>query len=102
MLAFSFKSDYDEGNSYNWAQWKFFSAELATGMYNRLSTVKPMRDKTYYADELAGNIDNSKSPRYRIPKARRLSALRYKDRHPVRRSGKYCPTRAWSRAERKI
>lgn len=56
MLAFSFKSDYDEGNSYSWAQWKFFSAELATGMYNRLSTVKPMRDKTYYADELAGNI----------------------------------------------
>lgn len=56
MLAFSLKSDYDEGNSYNWAQWKFFSAELATGMYNRLSSVRPMLEKTYYAEELAGNI----------------------------------------------
>lgn len=56
MLAFSLKSDYDEGNSYNWAQWKFFSAELATGMYNRLSFVRPMQEKTYYTDELAGNI----------------------------------------------
>lgn len=56
MLAFSLKSDYDEGNSYNWAQWKFFSAELATGMYNRLSSVKPMQEKSHYAEELAGNI----------------------------------------------
>ncbi len=56
MLAFSLKSDYDEGNSYNWAQWKFFSAELATGMYNRLSSIKPMQEKTRYAEELAGNI----------------------------------------------
>lgn len=56
MLAFSLKSDYDEGNSYNWAQWKFFSAELATGMYNRLSSIKPMQNKTYYANELSGNI----------------------------------------------
>lgn len=56
MLAFSVKSDYDEGNSYNWAQWKFFSAELATGMYNRLSSIRPMQEKTYYAKELAGNI----------------------------------------------
>lgn len=56
MLAFSFKSDYDEGNSYNWAQWKFFSKELAMGMYNRLSSVKPMFEQTYYEEELAGNI----------------------------------------------
>ncbi|MCM1143719.1 MAG: SGNH/GDSL hydrolase family protein [Blautia sp.] len=56
MLAFSVKSDYDEGNSYNWAQWKYFSAELATGMYNRLSAVKPMYEETYYEEKLAGNI----------------------------------------------
>ncbi len=56
MLAFSMKSDYDEGNSYNWAQWKFFSAELAMGMYNRLSSVKPMYEQTYYEDKLAGNL----------------------------------------------
>lgn len=56
MLAFSLKSDYDEGNSYNWAQWKFFSAQLATGMYNRLSSVKPMYEERYYEKELEGNI----------------------------------------------
>ncbi|MCH5248759.1 MAG: SGNH/GDSL hydrolase family protein [Lachnospiraceae bacterium] len=57
MLAFSFKSDYDEGDSYNWAQWKYFSAELATGMYNRRSSITPMYGETYYKNELAGNID---------------------------------------------
>lgn len=56
MLAFSFKSDYDEGNSYNWAQWKYFSKELATGMYNRRSSIIPMYEKTYFEDELSGNI----------------------------------------------
>lgn len=55
MLAFSMKNGYDEGNSYNWAQWKYFSAELATGMYNRPSSVKPMQE-AYYGKELAGNI----------------------------------------------
>lgn len=56
MLAFSLKNDYDEGNSYNWAQWKYFGADLATGMYGRLSSVKPMYEETYYQEELAGNI----------------------------------------------
>lgn len=56
MLAFSVKSDYDEGDSYNWAQWKYFSAELATGLYDRLSTVSPMYEETYYEEKLAGNI----------------------------------------------
>ena len=56
MLAFSFKSDYDEGNSYNWAQWKYFNKELATGMYNRRSSIIPMYEETYFEDELSGNI----------------------------------------------
>ena len=55
MLAFSMKSDYDEGNSYNWAQWKYFGADMATGMYNRLSSIKPMAEPLY-GKELAGNI----------------------------------------------
>ena len=55
MLAFSMKSDYDEGNSYNWAQWKYFSAELATGMYNRPSSIKSMQEP-FYGKELDGNI----------------------------------------------
>ena len=56
MLAFSFKGDYDEGDSYNWAQWKHFSVESATGMYNRRSSILPMYEETYYKDELAGNM----------------------------------------------
>ena len=35
MLAFSLLSDYDEGDSYNWAQWKHFSREMAMGLYTR-------------------------------------------------------------------
>lgn len=56
MLAFSLKSDYDEGDSYNWAQWKYFSAELATGMYNRRSLILPMYEENHYENELKGNI----------------------------------------------
>ena len=56
MLAFSFIGDYDEGNSYNWAQWKYFGSDLATGMYNRKSSITPMLEETYYEEELAGNI----------------------------------------------
>lgn len=55
MLAFSMKSDYDEGNSYNWAQWKYFGADLAMGMYNRRSSVLPM-STPFYSKELDGNI----------------------------------------------
>lgn len=57
MLAFSMKGDYDEGNSYNWAQWKYFGADLATAMYNRRSSVNTMYDgKSYYEKEFEGNI----------------------------------------------
>ncbi len=56
MLAFSLLSDYDEGNSYNWAQWKHFSREMATGLYTRLPVVKEMQPETANSEELAGNI----------------------------------------------
>lgn len=56
MLALSVKSDYDEGDSYNWAQWKTFDATETLGRYNRFSSVIPMYDETYYKDALAGNI----------------------------------------------
>lgn len=57
MLAFSLKSDYDEGDSYNWAQWKSFNSQQAIGMYNRRSSVLPMYSETYYKQNLAGNIE---------------------------------------------
>lgn len=56
MLAFSMKSDYNEGDSYNWAQWKYFGADLATGMYGRRSSVAPMLAEDYCKEALAGNI----------------------------------------------
>ncbi len=56
MLAHSFTGDYDEGDSYNWAQWKQFNADMATGLYTRLSTVQKMQPATVNSDQLAGNI----------------------------------------------
>lgn len=56
MLAFSLISDYDEGDSYNWAQWKYFGQDMAMGLYTRLPAVKAMQPETVNADTLAGNI----------------------------------------------
>lgn len=57
MLAFSLQNDYNEGDSYNWAQWKYFSADLATGMYSRSPSVAPMSAETLHEETLAGNIE---------------------------------------------
>jgi len=51
QLAKSFTS-YDEGDSYNWAQWKTFHHLMCMTMYDRLETVTPMQDSHMY-DELA-------------------------------------------------
>ena len=56
MLAYSLISDYDEGDSYNWAQWKYFGRDMAMGLYTRLPAVKAMQPETANADALAGNI----------------------------------------------
>lgn len=56
MLAYSFLGDYDEGDSYNWAQWKYFGQDMATGMYARLPAVKEMQPETANAETLTGNI----------------------------------------------
>lgn len=56
MLAYSFIGDYNEGDSYNWAQWKNFNRDMAMGMYTRLPSVKEMQSETANAAELAGNI----------------------------------------------
>lgn len=57
MLAFSFIGDYDEGDSYNWAQWKYFGKDMAMGMYTRLPSIKDMKPETVNSEELAGNIE---------------------------------------------
>lgn len=57
MLAFSLIGDYDEGDSYNWAQWKYFGKDMAMGMYTRLPAIKDMKPETVNSQELAGNIE---------------------------------------------
>lgn len=56
MLVYSMKKDYDEGNSYNWAQSKNFNAEQALSMYGRLPSVMPMYEEIRHEDKLAENI----------------------------------------------
>ena len=56
MLAYSFIGDYDEGDSYNWAQWKYFGADLATGMYARKPTITEMQPEDINEEVLAENI----------------------------------------------
>lgn len=55
MLASSL-SGYDEGNSYNWAQWKVFSEEAARSMYNRPEKIEDMKAEDFYQEELNGNL----------------------------------------------
>lgn len=57
MLAYSLIMDYDEGDSYNWAQQKEFGRDKALGMYARLPYVKEMLPETVNATELSGNIE---------------------------------------------
>ena len=56
MLANSFIGDYNEGDSYNWAQWKNFSQDQAIWLYTRLPSIKDMLPETANSTELAGNI----------------------------------------------
>ena len=56
MLAYSFIGDYNEGDSYNWAQWKYFGQDMAMGLYTRLPSVKDMQSETVNSAELTGNI----------------------------------------------
>lgn len=48
-LAKSFSS-YDEGDGYNWAQWKTFHHLMCMTMYERLEEVTPMQSKHMYDD----------------------------------------------------
>ena len=56
MIANSIIGDYDENNSYNWAQWKEFNQDMALGLYMRKAEIDPMKEKDFYQDALDGNI----------------------------------------------
>ena len=56
LIAQSLIGDYDEGNSYNWAQWKEFNSDMALGLYIRKPSVAEMKPADYYQKNLDGNI----------------------------------------------
>lgn len=57
MAANSIIGDYDENNSYNWAQWKEFNQDMALGLYIRSAQIAPMKEKDYYQENLDANIN---------------------------------------------
>lgn len=56
MVAHSLIGDYDEGKSYNWAQWKTFEENLVFTFYWRKATVDEMKPADYYQENLEGNL----------------------------------------------
>lgn len=55
-LAQSLIGDYDEGESYNWGQWKEFNLDMCTGLYLRHPRIADMKDKNCYDEELVANL----------------------------------------------
>lgn len=55
-IAKSYSSDYEEGLSYNWGQWKEFNLDMCTGLYLRHPYIDEMKDIHIYDDKLEGNI----------------------------------------------
>ena len=56
LIAQSLTGDYDEGNSYNWAQWKSFNSDMILGLYIRKKTVNEMKSADFYSVQLEGNL----------------------------------------------
>lgn len=56
LIAQSLIGDYDEGNSYNWAQWKQFNSDMILGLYIRKLSVNDMKKADYYQSQLDGNM----------------------------------------------
>ena len=56
LIANSLMGDYDENDSYNWAQWKEFNSDMILGLYIRKPSVSEMKPETYYEDVLRENL----------------------------------------------
>ncbi len=56
MLANSFMGDYDEGESYNWAQWKAFDEDTALYHYIQSPEIKPMKPADTYFEICDRNV----------------------------------------------
>ncbi len=57
LIANSLIGDYDENNSYNWAQWKEFNSDMILGLYIRKPSVSIMKPEDYYEDVLQENLN---------------------------------------------
>lgn len=56
MIAHSLIGDYDEGKSYNWAQWKTFEEDLVFVFYWRKAAVDEMKPADFYQENLDANL----------------------------------------------
>lgn len=56
MVSKSLIGEYDEGDSYNWGQWKEFNSDMVLGLYIRRYSVKQMNPETIYEKECRENI----------------------------------------------
>lgn len=56
LIANSFIGDYNENNSYNWAQWKEFNSDMILGLYIRKPSVSEMKPENYYEKILKENV----------------------------------------------
>ena len=57
LIANSVIGDYDENDSYNWAQWKEFNSDMALGLYIRKPSVSEMKPENYYEHLLHQNLN---------------------------------------------
>lgn len=57
LIANSVIGDYDENDSYNWAQWKEFNSDMALGLYIRKPSISEMKPENYYEDLLHQNLN---------------------------------------------
>lgn len=57
LIANSFMGDYDENNSYNWAQWKEFNSDMILGLYIRKPSVEEMKAPDSYQDLCSKNLE---------------------------------------------
>lgn len=56
LIANSTIGDYDENNSYNWAQWKEFNSDMVLGLYIQKPSISEMKPANYYEDVLKENL----------------------------------------------
>lgn len=56
LLAMTYLDDYDEGTSYNWAQYKVFSREETLSHYSRQEEIAPMLSEETYRQNIDANI----------------------------------------------